>query len=306
MVAKDFITNVTSVFPGAVARVVYPDDKDRTKVKYTMKGIAPRAAPVDLRGRSYVRCQWKIPVALSTEDVDMNGGASVQPPHKDCDLWFSPSNVEEMWSHIVDQHLEIPRDPDFPNSKFKDGLIKGTGRRFACLWTGCTRYPEPGIEDAFKVCMHLKVHLPDFGPGAGLRAKYTAGDGSLKRSRAETEPRIEKFYLNTQLDEKGQATGLPLAAMLVLRNMARQMLKLDEHHAAHSSRHHSGRTLTMIEKHFGAHEEKMFHVMAYNYSLRAFAPEFLHYVSRGLLDTAAVMEASTLGKKPKLEESEAV
>jgi chromatin structure-remodeling complex subunit RSC9 len=321
MVAKDFITNVTSVFPGAVARVVYPDERDKTKVKYTMKGIAPRATPVDLRGRPYVRCQWKIPVALSTEDVDMTIGQVPRPRgpmHKDCDLYFSPSNVEEMWAHIVETHLEVPRDPDTPATKFKDGLLKGSGRRFACLWSGCGRYPEPGVENAYKVSMHVKIHLPDFGPGASARAKLSAAglDGSDsrngygKRSRSEslTKPaKLERFYLNTALDEKGQATGLPLAGMLVLRNLARQMLKIDKtsprQHLQEAKLGKAG-TMTLVERHFGGHEEKLFHVMTYNYSLRAFAPEFLQYVSKGLLDREELVESmeKRLRIDPELEE----
>jgi chromatin structure-remodeling complex subunit RSC9 len=298
MVAKDFITNVTSVFPGAVARVVHPDPLDKTKVKYTMKGIAPRATPVDLRGRPYVRCQWRTSVALSTEDVDMTAIRRVPPPHKDCDVWFSPSNVEEMWSHIVEQHMEMPRDPDFPQSKFRDGLVRGTGKRFSCLWAGCNRYPEPGIEDGFRVAMHLKVHLPDFGPGAATRSKYTGtagmdGSNNDKRPRTAENAKLEKFYLNTALDEKGQATGLPLAGMLVLRNIARQMLKIDEgilgaryeeRETPKKGSKEPRRSMSLVERHFGKHAEKLFHVMTYNYSLRTFAPEFLWYVSKGLLD----------------------
>src|ERR1700761_1713404 len=169
MVAKDFITNVTNVFPKAVARVV-PHEHDRSKSKYTMRGISPRAVPIDLRGRALVRCQWRLPVRQSTEGVPAANGSDAL--HKDCDLWFLPNNPEELWNHIVEQHLEVPRDPDNPR-RFRDGLVTGTGRKFACQWAGCSRFPAPGIENAHKIAMHVKTHLPDSGPGAANRAKYT-------------------------------------------------------------------------------------------------------------------------------------
>src|ERR1700761_7256206 len=100
MVAKDFITNVTTVFPSAVARVV-PHEHDRSRSKYTMKGISPRAVPIDVRGRALLRCQWRTAVRPSTENPAPAGSDSL---HNDCDLWFSPQNPEELWTHIIDQH----------------------------------------------------------------------------------------------------------------------------------------------------------------------------------------------------------
>lgn len=264
MVAKDFITNVTSVFPSALARVV-PHEHDRSRSKYTMKGISPRAVPIDVRGRPYVRCQWRIPVTPSTEGTPPV--APSEPLHKDCDMWFSSTNAEEIWTHIVEQHLEVPRDPDNPR-KFRDGLIRGTGRKFACLWTGCTRFPSPGIEDAHKVSMHTKVHLLDQAPN-GARPKHTR---DFKRPLSP--PKLDLYYLNTPVDEQGHPIGLPVAGILVLRNLARQMLKLD----AADPR---GRQ-NLIERHFALHQEKIFEVLTYNYSLRSYTPEFVQYVSKGL------------------------
>ena len=258
MQAKDFITNVTAVFPKAAARVV-PDETDRTRSKYTMKGISPRAEPADLRGRPYVRCLWRTP--LSTI-----GGAQFS----DCDLWFASSNAEELWTHIIDAHLEIPRDLDNPK-KFRDGLLRGSGRKFACMWAGCNRFPLPGTEDCYKVCMHVKIHLPDHGPGAAHRAKYTR-DPKIPIS----PPKLDSYHLNTPTDEQGHPVGLPLAGILVLRNLARQMLKIDYSDPRHKT--------SLIEKHFSLHQERIFHVMTYNYSLRQYTPEFIHYVSRGLAE----------------------
>jgi chromatin structure-remodeling complex subunit RSC9 len=269
MVAKDFITNVTSVFPKALARVV-PHEHDGTRVKYTMKGISPRAVPIDFRGRPYVKCMWNIPVKPSTETTPpLNGPEAL---HKDCDVWFSPSNAEEMWNHIVEVHLEVPRDSE-NSKKFNDSSLKGSGRKFACLWTGCSRFPDPGIEDAHKICMHVKNHLPDSGPGAVARAKYTKDP-----NEPISAPKLDTYYLNTAIDEQGHPIGLPLSGMLVLRNLARQMLKLDEVAKAAEGKAEG----SLIERHFALHRERIFEIMTYNYSLRNYAPEFVKYVSKGM------------------------
>jgi chromatin structure-remodeling complex subunit RSC9 len=269
MVAKDFITNVTNVFPKAVARVV-PHEHDRSRSKYTMKGISPRAVPLDFRGRPYIKCMWRIPVTPSTESTPpLNGVDSL---HKDCDLWFSPSNAEEMWNHIVEAHLEVPRDTDNPR-KFNDSSLRGTDRRFACLWAGCSRIPPPGIEDAHKVCVHVKIHLPDSGPGAAARAKYTRDANAVP-----SEPKLDMCYMNTPMDESGHPIGLPLAGMLVLRNLARQMLKTDGQNQGNNGLVRD----SLVEKHFALHQERIFEVMTYNYSLRHYTPEFIQYVSKGM------------------------
>jgi chromatin structure-remodeling complex subunit RSC9 len=272
MVARDFITNVTNVFPTALARVV-PNEQDKTQSRYTMKGISPRAIPIDLRGRAFTPCLWKIPVRQTTEPMDEVEDPVQEPVENlntECDYWFSPTNAEEMWVHLVEEHLEVPRDPDNPR-KFRDGLLQGTGRKFACQWAGCNRYPAPGIEDAHKVCMHLKVHLPDHGPGASTRAKYTRDP-----DRPPSPPSLDRHYLNTPVDEHGQPVGLPLSSVLVLRNLARQMLKIDENAGGRQ-----GGT-SLIQQHFAMHQEKIFHVMTFNKSLRAYTPDFVDFVSRGL------------------------
>jgi chromatin structure-remodeling complex subunit RSC9 len=264
MPAKDFITNVTAVFPNAQARVV-PDESDNNRSKYTMKGISPRAEPTDLRGRPYVHCLWRTPLTPSTESSPpIHDG----PLFSECDLWFSSTHAEDLWTHVVDVHLEVPRDPD-NQKRFRDGPLRDSGRKFACMWSGCNRYPLPGVEDAYKVCMHVKSHLPDHGPGAAHRAKYTRDP-----NRPLSPPRLDSYYLNTPTDEQGHPIGLPLAGILVLRNLARQMLKIDENDPRRKS--------SLIEQHFSLHQEKIFRVMTYNYSLRQYTPEFIHYVSRGL------------------------
>jgi chromatin structure-remodeling complex subunit RSC9 len=298
MVAKDFITNVTNVFPTALARVVH-NEQDHTQMRYTMKGISARAVPIDLRGRAYTPCLWKIPVRQTTEPTDENDENVMQPPENlsdQCDYWFSPTNAAEMWVHMVEEHLEVPRD-NTDSHKFNDSTLKSSGRMFACLWAGCNRYPAPGIEDAHRVSMHVKVHLPDHGPGALARARF-----SRDRDRSASPPRHERYQLNTPTDERGNPVGLPLSAVLVLRNLARQMLKIDEGGGASSAGAEEeggeeevlgpssdGGLVARVEpgaglvlRHFGLHVAKLSYVQSNNHSLRLYMPDLMDFVTRGV------------------------
>ena len=291
MVAKDFITNVTNVFPTALARVVH-SDQDHSQMRYTMKGISARAVPIDLRGRAYTPCLWKIPVRQTTEPADEGDENVLQPPENlsdQCDYWFSPTNAAEMWVHMVEEHLEVPRD-NTDSHKFNDSTLKGSGRAFACLWAGCNRYPAPGIEDAHRVSMHVKVHLPDHGPGALARARF-----SRDRDRSASPPRHERYQLNTPVDERGNPVGLPLSAVLVLRNLARQMLKIDEGARAGAAEDAAtaeaggglgaglgGEGAGLVLRHFGVHFAKISYVQSNNYSLRHYMPDLMDFVTRGI------------------------
>jgi chromatin structure-remodeling complex subunit RSC9 len=286
MVAKDFITNVTSVFPKAQARVV-ATQHDKNQMRYTMKGISARAVPIDLRGRAYVPCMWKIPVRQTTEPTEEGDENVLRPPQNlsdQCDCWFSPSNVEEMWTHVVDEHLGVRHDA---NNAQRFSNVREEDRLFACLWAGCSLYPAPGINDARRVCTHIKVHLPDHGPGALARAKYVG-----ERDRSASPPRRgDRVHLNTPVDEQGRPLGLPLQGALVLRNLARQMLKLDEGvRAAAAEAAATGAAAEarpggdggLVARHFGAHREKLCYVTSNNQSLRALMPELMEWATRGV------------------------
>ena len=84
--------------------------------------------------------------------------------------------------------------------------------------------------------------------------------------------------MNTAIDEQGHPIGLALSGMLVLRNLARQMLKIDEQSVEEDEK----LTKSLIEQHFALHRDRIFEIMSFNYSLRHYAPEFVKYVSKGM------------------------
>ncbi|KAF1811877.1 hypothetical protein P152DRAFT_436752 [Eremomyces bilateralis CBS 781.70] len=261
MNAKDFISNVSSVLPAATAQLTHGNPP-----KYTIRGIRPRHIPVDSRGIPYIKCKWHLERTEGAMDVDYAAPL-------ECDE-LSP-NVEELWNHIVASHLHVPRRSD---GKFDPSPTPPLGHRYLCHWGGCTKYSPHGASGPREAAAHVKVHLPDDSAKGAQRQKYnrTADDPAVT-VRTET-PRT---YWNTATDERNDPTGLPLASVLVLRNLARQMGKLD---AAGEARG-TGRPwdaapvgVGLVEKVFATYREELYYVMAFNLSLR----EYIHSLVRAI------------------------
>ena len=272
MPAKDFITNVSSTFSGASAQVLQVSP---TQQKYTIKGIRPRAIPVDPSTKKpYTRCQWYTPGLL-------NGTTEGKHFTVRSDCGEYAAGAKAMWEHIVSVHLKIPRDdsgkwileqkPDV-NMTNGDAVSTSAPTRYFCQWGGCKHFHPAGSESAFEVGQHIKTHLPDTSPLHSLHAKHNrtpsnavhtpssfraasrqdvqkpkfngpVGFGALgmggsnggqngtyngeAATRLPEPPHPLIRYYNTGTDEGQDAAGLPLSATLVLRNLARQMAKLD-------------------------------------------------------------------------------
>ena len=241
MQAKDFIQNVSATFPTAQAQVV-PNEADPKRPRYTIRGIRPRAVPVDSRGRPYMRCLWQTPVVRSVEETG-NGmmAGPKQPNYAECDL--SVAKPEEMWEHIITAHLGLTKDPitgkyttsagavasGSPPKEASDAMdVDEADRTWSCHWAGCQHFPEP-VADAVTVAKHIMTHLPDNSIAAALRRHHNR-TADTREDVAALQQRpiiVERRFWNTLVDERNDAAGLPLASVLVLRNLARQMARVD-------------------------------------------------------------------------------
>jgi chromatin structure-remodeling complex subunit RSC9 len=212
LAAADFIKNVSTTFPSANAQVT-PGDPPR----FIIKGIRPKFAPTDSQGRPYTRCHWKAPGEI-----------------KDCGKYYM--GPKQMGKHIACQHVGLavgnngaisPEDTAglYPNTDEgwkSDDVIEGADgisrKRFNCYFNGCQKWKQcvphgTDLWSAFRA--HLFMHLPDD-----------------KGRTSGNDPRIGKpatyltldFY-DTAVDERGEAAGLPLVSLLVLRNLARNVPK---------------------------------------------------------------------------------
>ena len=317
--AKEFISNVSATFPGATAQVI-----GGLVPKYTITGIRPRAVPVDMRGKSYLRCLWHLPTSSPSPDNSVDGTA-------ECDAFALRSSL--MWDHVVSEHLNVPRDPT--TGKFD--LQNAERKAYVCEWGGCRKFSEDErnkTRSPFAVAMHLRTHLPDDGSSgnggnggrssasanhshsgsvgsissingvAGIAAKKNHSANSFTShqsnnlSSSHNNNHQNKFFLNTQTDERNDAAGLPLASVLVLRNLVRQLPKaetpvpaLDEsryydmknaniskYTGENSENEDEEGEVGWVKRLFAPVKEQLYFVMAYNLTLR----EYIVSVTRAL------------------------
>lgn len=103
----------------------------------------------------------------------------------------------DLFSHILDIHLTPP-----PTGTSPQPLV--------CQWAECHRFSPSGDNDRRKVIAHVRTHMPD--------------RKSINRLPDENDSPFNKVViraLRTAVDERGDATGVPLTSALVLRNVAR-------------------------------------------------------------------------------------
>jgi chromatin structure-remodeling complex subunit RSC9 len=281
MQAKDFITNVSSTFTSAQAQVVYTDP-DPSKPKYTIRGVKPRSIPVDLRGRPYLKCLWRTPAPTT------NGYAPGAEKPKDSECDFSVMKADEMWVHVMSVHFNLHKDKETGKYDLSAAVKQETNgdvtmggsdgpaplpvkKSWSCHWGGCKKIRE--ISDLKPVLKHVATHLPDTSIQAPIHKIHNVPPERVEVSTKK----VPYSWITTATDEKGEATGLPLASILVLRNLARQMGKVDDAERAAGGRQHK-----FVEKCFGPVRERVGWVGAWNRSLREYMSPLEFLIEKGL------------------------
>jgi chromatin structure-remodeling complex subunit RSC9 len=231
--AADFIRNISQVYINAGAQIVH--DPGSNVQKFIIKGIRARSRPVHIDGREYMACLWS--------------QASAQPgKFKKCgQLFLDP---EKMFEHVISTHLGEVRGID----KF----YKNHEKEYVCRWAACRTYATPTKMQLSDLMSHIKTHviaaqpkapsglaslINGSGIGGGVESALTPGgttgsnhrrqpSNSGKRSFVTPAKTISLTYEDTPRDERlpnnqHQAVGIPLSAVLVLRNIARNVIKTE-------------------------------------------------------------------------------
>ena len=215
--AAEFIKNVSTIFVGANAQVV-----NGPSSKFIIKGIRPRHVPLDLKDRAYSPCLW-------------------QTPGQDrCGMFFL--KAKHMFDHIASSHLLIPFSPGAEGGWDFGAALPPANGRLDCYWAGCRHFARLAPHKpptAFEIGMHVKTHLADASKKAVLRQKHNntpatatiVPGGSSQKLQLDDEGRAATYsyqvWHNTAVDERGEAAGLPLTSVLVLRNLARNIPKAE-------------------------------------------------------------------------------
>ena len=269
--AADFIKNVSNVFQGANAQVITGPSQ-----RFIIKGIRPRHAPMDSKGRVYTRCQWKSPGAKPC------GEYQLKPRH--------------MLDHIARVHLDLERGEDGSwNFKASRGDPIPD-----CHWANCRHFERRGsvAATAHELGLHVKTHLPDVSTKSAFRQKHNRTsatqtvpikmlDGDVRPvmpSNIDPEYGREAVYKdivfqNTLKDEMGNAMGLPLTSALILRNLARNTPKAI---ALVEDVDHDAVRLQTMEELFGPIRERLMYVIAHNRPLAGYASDIMAWVEKGM------------------------
>ncbi|KAI2633454.1 hypothetical protein GGS21DRAFT_135787 [Xylaria nigripes] len=257
--AADFIRNVSHVFVNARAQIIRgPGEVQR----FIIEGIRARTVPINYETKEeYMRCQWQVAKAT-------NGAFS-----KRCNQFFLGG--EQMWHHVVTAHLSVPRAE---NGEFGNKEIIAS-----CDWGDCVKYPTPRTLKLAELTSHIKIHVPS----ARKRPQQDSADFPAKRQRksyiipAKTMSLTWEKTLITVDERKPhveQAAGIPLSAVLVLRNIARNVVKTESEESLLKRREEGDESGGWNERLFRPVMARLFEVMTENRALAGYITSLLQLV----------------------------
>ncbi|PSK34285.1 Chromatin structure-remodeling complex subunit rsc9 [Elsinoe australis] len=219
LIAGDFIKNVSNTFTGASAQVAGQN-------KYVIRGIKPRATPIDTHHRELLRCQWHGP---KKRDEDQTSSIFAFAQTEECGLFYPDGS--SLLQHVLTHHLDVPRKGPTPPAEetlikksplsrldFDSKVNEDPGR---CTWATCKHKVPADVPDKYRWILfgrHIETHIPD-----QQKAK-SHKDVSKEKKNDSTQQ-----WLSTSVDESlRDPCGVPLGAVLCLRNIARGLAKIPE------------------------------------------------------------------------------
>jgi len=192
----EMIKNVSVAYPTANAMVFdAPEGK-----RFTIRGVRPREFARGLDGVQGFGCKWTLCGAVG-------------------------KGTKGLWEHVLEAHLGVQRnEPTETNgqvngdSNVSDKMQIDTATPRSthspikpvtqiCRWKNCNR--DFSLESLARFASHIRTHIPT---------------EDLKIFSAPKQDAFSKFevtYRKTGTDERGEATGVPVTAGLVLRNLMR-------------------------------------------------------------------------------------
>ncbi|RSL88247.1 hypothetical protein CEP51_001835 [Fusarium floridanum] len=231
----DFIRNSTSVYKDSNAQVLRePGDPQQ---KFIIHGIRARPRPLSTDGKEYGRCLW---ASNPGNKLEKCGNFYLQP--------------EQMWNHILTSHMGEARNAD--------GQFDNVEKEFTCTWGECSRFGSP-----------TKMHLRDFASHISTHISAMLPGDSRKQERAWIIPAktmaVTFEETLTVRDERNpnlppQAAGIPLSAALVLRNMARNVVKTEAEEELLKKQEKTGETGGWNETLFRPILPRLFEILAEN------------------------------------------
>ena len=237
----DFIRNSTSVYKDSNAQVLRePGDPQQ---KFIIHGLRARPRPLSLEGAEYGRCLWATNAERRLEKCGQ--------------FYLKP---DQMWDHIMTTHLEAQRN--------EDGQFDNVEREFTCTWGNCTKYNSPTKMHLQDFARHITTHISAMLPGSELHLRSQRKDWVIP---AVTMGVTHEETLTVRDDHNpnapAQAAGIPLSAALILRNIARNVVKTDAEEELTKAQSSRGERGGWNERLFRPILPRLFEILAENKAL---------------------------------------
>ncbi|KAI2633211.1 hypothetical protein GGS26DRAFT_555722 [Hypomontagnella submonticulosa] len=256
--AADFIRNVSHVFVNARAQIIRRQRPDQSDL-FIIEGIRARLLPIHPDSKEeYTPCRWMVPKG---------------PYLKKCNQFFLGG--ETMWHHVLTAHLGVPMGE---GNKFEDTDVNA-----ACVWENCSKYASPTQMKLSALARHIKTHFPT----SQKRANSEGSESTAKRQRRAYVTPAKTMSLTWEQtivtrDERNpkleQAAGIPLSAVLVLRNIARNVVKTESEEQLLKEHELGGEGGGWNEKLFRPVMPRLFEVMTENKAMADYITSLLQLV----------------------------
>ncbi|EGR51458.1 uncharacterized protein TRIREDRAFT_57100 [Trichoderma reesei QM6a] len=249
----DFIRSSTSVYKDSNAQVLRePGDPQQ---KFIIHGIRARPRPLAFDGTEYGRCLW-----------------AMNPDKKNEKCGHFYLKQEEMWNHILTMHLNEQRGDNgqFPNVE----------REYRCTWGECTKYDKPTKMRLHTFARHISTHISTMIPGPGShnnrrpRQPWVIPAKTMSIVLEETPT----FRDERMPEAPPQAGGIPLSAVLVLRNIARNVVKTEAEEELLKEQSRTAEKGGWNERLFRPHLSQLYGILAENLAMSPYIASLLELI----------------------------
>ena len=236
----DFIRSCSQIYQNSAPQVLTRGDAQQ---KFIIASIRARPTPVTLDGREYVKCPW----------------ASKDQPGQVCGSYFLER--KDMFEHVLEEHLGEVAD--------EAGRYPNEEKTFRCLWASCTNHDKPRSLHLIDFARHVNAHVSSCWPPptSEPRTKRPRKDWVVPaKTMTVTFEETQTVRDDKNPNAPAQASGIPLSAVLVLRNIARNVGKTDaeEELAAENEGKRGGEPGGWKERLFRPLMGRLFEIMADN------------------------------------------
>ncbi|KAM0486982.1 hypothetical protein ACHAPX_000249 [Trichoderma viride] len=248
----DFIRSSTSVYKDSNAQVLRePGDPQQ---KFIIHGIRARPRPLAFDGSEYGRCLW---------------ATNVDKKNEKCGHFYLKQ--EEMWNHILNTHLNEQRGTN--------GQYTNAEKEVQCTWGECTKYDKPTKMNLQSFARHITTHISTMIPGPNAvhrhqRSQWIVPAKTMSIVLEETPT----FRDERTPDAPPQAGGIPLSAVLVLRNIARNVVKTEAEEELLKEQSRSPDKGGWNEKLFRPHLSQLYGILAENLAMSPYIASLLELI----------------------------